>query len=31
MDKKTINLIEATISKRKPLKKIANALRLVNE
>ncbi|MBW2544685.1 MAG: hypothetical protein JRD43_04320 [Deltaproteobacteria bacterium] len=30
MDKKTIDLIEAAISKRKPLRKITNALRLVN-
>ena len=30
MDKKTIGLIEAAISKRKPLRKITNALRLVN-
>ena len=30
MDKKTIDLIEAAISRRKPLRKITNALRLVN-
>ena len=30
MDKKTIELIEAAISRRKPLRKITNALRLVN-
>ena len=30
MDKKTIDLIEAAINKRKPLRKITNTLRLVN-
>lgn len=30
MDKRTIDLIEAAIGKRRPLKKITNALRLVN-
>jgi 23S rRNA (cytosine1962-C5)-methyltransferase len=30
MDKKTIDLIEAAIGRRKPLRKITNALRLVN-
>lgn len=30
MDKKTIDLIEAAIGKRQPLRKITNALRLVN-
>jgi len=30
MDKKTIDLIERAISRRKPLRKITNALRLVN-
>jgi len=30
MDKKTIDLIETAISRRKPLRKITNALRLVN-